>query len=65
MNGFGLGFCAELMINMSIVSYCEILHYTFMLGFGLSLLWFIRSICKGRHFMEGIVSPIIFILICN
>ena len=63
MNGFGLGFCAELMINMSIVSYCEILHYTFMLGFGLSLLWFIRSMCKGRHFMEGIVSPIIFIFV--
>ena len=63
VNGFGLGFCAELMINMSIVSYCEILHYTFMLGFGLSLLWFIRSMCKGRHFMEGIVSPIIFIFV--
>ena len=63
VNGFGLGCIIELSIDMSVLTYCEILHYTVILGSGLSILWFIHSLCRGRNVMEGIVSPIIFICV--
>ncbi|PFX21616.1 uncharacterized protein LOC111335354 isoform X1 [Stylophora pistillata] len=63
INGIGLGFCADLLMDMSFLSHCEFLHYLTMLCFGLSVIWFIHSLCKGSHFIEGIVSPIISICV--
>lgn len=63
VNGLGLGCIVELSIDKSVLSYCEILHYTVILGSGLSILWFIRSLWRGRNVLEGIVSPIIFICV--
>ena len=47
----------------SVIEHCQLLHFTIVMCSGLLIFRFIRTMCKGSNVMEGIVSPVLCILI--
>lgn len=63
ITAFSLGCAHQLLAPIEAYKYCLFLHVSIYIWSLAFIFWFIRALCRDSKIMEGIATPILFILV--